>query len=617
MRATRPPALFAASPKLVAFAGAGLGLGVLLAYANSLSGPFVFDDVPSIIDNPTLRQLWPWWKPLAPPPEALGLPVGGRPLVNLSLALNYALGGAAPAGYHVFNLVIHLLATLALFGVVRRTLLLPALRERSGPTSLGLACSVAALWSLHPLQTESVTYICQRAESLMALCYFTTLYAFIRSIDAPRPFRWQVFLVTVCLLGMACKEVMVSAPIVVLLYDRTFVAGTFVAAWRLRWRIYLTLSATWALLAWLVLGNLHRGGTAGFETGVTPWTYALTQIPAIIHYLRLALWPRPLVFDYGISTATDPAVVIWPGVLLIALLTLTLYALVRRPYAGFVGAWFFLILAPTSSIVPVATQTMAEHRMYLPLASVIVLLVLGLHRLAGRHLLLTSAALAIVLGGLTARRNTDYHSALGLWADTIAKRPDNARAHSNLGILLFEAGHPAEALEHLTTALRLRPDFPEARANAGTVYLRLGHPREALPQLAEAVRLKPDFAEAHSNLGLALKQVGRPDEATREFREALRLRPDYVDAHHNLAIALLEANQLPESLAQFEITVRLKPDFAEAHSNLGVALMRAGRFDEALAHYETALHLNPTYTAARENLEALKARLNSTTTTVR
>jgi Flp pilus assembly protein TadD len=617
-----------APTKHIALAGIALAAAAFAVYAHTFSAPFVFDDIPSILDNASIRQLWPLWTPLSPPSELLGLPVGGRPLVNVSLALNYALGGTTPAGYRAVNLLIHALAGLALFGVVRRTLRLSdsgspsqardsTRRPGSEATHLSraatpLAFAVALLWTVHPLQTESVTYVCQRAESLMALCYLMTLYAFIRSTESSRPLRWWLVSAFACLLGMATKEVMVSAPLIVLLYDRTFVSGSFAAAWRARSRFHLTLAATWGVLAALVLGNLHRGGTAGFEAGITPWTYALTQVYAIAHYLRLAFWPHPLVFDYGTETVTGAGALALPALVLAVLLALTVHALVRRPALGFVGAAFFALLAPTSSFVPVATQTIAEHRMYLPLAGVLVLAILALHRLAARRAVLIAGLAALGLGAITVARNADYHSAASLWSDTVAKRPTNSRAQSNLGILLFQSGQTAEAIARFEAALHLRPAFPEARANLGNVYLQLNRPADALPLFVEALRLKPDFPEARSNLGLALKQLGRTDEAAAAFRETIRRQPAYAEAHHNLAIALLEANQLPAALEEFSATLRLKPDFADAHSNYGVALMRAGRFDEAIIQYESALLLNPRSTAARENLAALQAHLRET-----
>ena len=395
----------------------------LLAYYNSFTGPFVFDDEDSIQANPTIRHVWPISQVLSPPATA---GVGGRPIINLSLAVNYALGGYDVWGYHALNLVIHILAGLTLLGIVRRTLLQPKLRERFGAAANELALAVAVLWMVHPLQTEAVTYVSQRAESLMGLFYLLTLYCFIRGTESPKIGLWFALSVVACLLGMATKEVMVTAPLMALLYDRTFVAGSFRAAWTKRLWLYMGLGGTWLLLAYLMSGLHHRG--VGYGLGVDWQVYALTECRSIVHYLWLTVWPHPLVFDYGGNTfvwhATDAA----PYALILLLpLAGVLIGLKRWPAIGFIGAWFFMILAPTSSVVPIVNQPMAESRLYLPLAAVVTLIVMGIYAWAGRRSLPVFLALAIGLGFLTTQRNQDYRSGLAIWSDTVVKRPDNAR----------------------------------------------------------------------------------------------------------------------------------------------------------------------------------------------
>jgi tetratricopeptide (TPR) repeat protein len=520
-------------PLLVVAAG-------LLAYHNSLTGPFIFDDPPSIKDNPSIRHVWPMWQALSPPHRG-GLPVEGRPLVNLSLAVNYALGGYAVRGYHVLNLAIHVLAGLTLLGVVRRTLRQPPLRERFGAAADGLALATALIWTVHPLQTESVTYVIQRAESMMGLCYLLTLYCFIRGAAAERPRWWYSLCVTACALGMASKEVMVSAPLIVLLYDRTFLSGSFREAWRRRWSLYLALGGTWILLGYLVAAAGDRGGSAGFGLKIIWWQYALTQTCAITHYLWLSVWPHPLVFDYGPVVATD-AWQIAPCAVTIGLLVIgTAISLWRWPVVGFVACWLFAILAPSSSILPVTTQTVAEHRMYLPLAAVVVLEVMGIHDFVGRRTVAAVALLAIALGVLTWRRNQDYRSNIAIWDDTVAKCPQNPRAQNNLGNALMESGRVGEAIGHLEQALQLQPDYAEAHNDLGIALMRSGRMPEAIEHLEHALRTKPDFVEAQCNLGIALGQVGRRPEAIEHLEHALRIKPDYTEARN--ALLRLQAGQ--------------------------------------------------------------------------
>ncbi|MFC1573449.1 hypothetical protein ACFL6M_07625, partial [Candidatus Eisenbacteria bacterium] len=227
----------------------------VVTYANSLRGPFIFDDTTWILGNPTTRQLWRIDRILLVPDD---LSVVGRPIVNLSLAISYAVSATDPFGYHLTNLLIHLLAALTLFGVIRRTLSLPGMPAHLTRDAGGLAFACALIWLVHPLQTSAVTYIIQRTESLMGLFYLLALYSLIRGSQAVRPIPWFLLAVITCFFGMGTKEVTVSAPVVLLVYDRIFLAGSFGELLRKRWGLYLGLAASWILLAALVS---DRSGT--------------------------------------------------------------------------------------------------------------------------------------------------------------------------------------------------------------------------------------------------------------------------------------------------------------------------------------------------------------------
>ena len=602
-----------AETRLTLFCVAALLLAGVLAYYNSFSGPFLFDDFASIVDNRTIRKLWPLWEALSPPGTGAG--VTNRPVVNYSFAINYALGGLDVRGYHAVNLAIHLGAALVLFGIVRRTLRQPVMRPRFGDQALSIAFVSALVWLLHPLQTESVTCAVQRTESLMGLFYLLTLYAAIRAMESPRPRGWQFAAFVACLAGMASKEVMVTAPLMVLLYDRTFVAGTFRAAWQRRKWSYFSLAATWILLAWLVVGMGHgdRGGAGGFTSKLSWWGYLLTQSEGIVWYLKLSLWPHPLVLDYGSYVAANLAVIV-PCFALVAILVIaTVVAVGRWPVWGFVGAWFFAILAPSSSVLPLATQTLAEHRMYLPLAGVIALAVVGSYPLSGRRGLVVATILAIGFGALTIRRNSDYRSALAIWTDTVAKRPDNARAYLGLADGLLEAGRTVEAISTYEQALRTKPDYALAHNNLANALAGLpGRRPEALGHYEQALQVKPDFALAHNNLANELAKLpGRLQEALPHYQRALRIEPDFAEAHNNLANALAKLpGCLPEALEHYERALRIKPDFVEAHNNLANALAKLpGRLPDAVAQYEQALRIEPDNAVAHNNLANVLAKL--------
>jgi tetratricopeptide (TPR) repeat protein len=574
-----------------------LVLAAVAVYWNSLGAPFVFDDIPAVERNATIRQLWP---ALSPPTDGSG--VSGRPLANLSLALNFAMGGLDVRGYHLANCGLHGLVALTLWGLLRRTLLMRG--AASPPEAEFSAWICAALWTVHPLLTESVVCAVQRNEILGSLFSLLTLYAFARWVSAlreagpssttPSGLRWQILSVLACLAGMASKEIAATAPLLVLLYDRTFVAGTFRAAWTGRKRYYAALASTWILLAWLVWHNRQRGGTAGFGFSVSPWEYLLTQCQALVTYLKLAFWPHPLVLDYGWPVVRGLGEVWWQASLVVALLVGTLVALVRKPAVGFLGAFFFIFLAPSSSFVPLISQTIAEHRMYLPLAAVVVMVVLGARTLLGPKALWVALAAAIPLAFTTVQRNEAYRTELSIWSDTVAHCPGNARAHGNLGRAYLGLGRWAEAVASCREELRLAPTYNgDARANLGRALTELGRAAEALPYFEDGLRLKPGSFDLHNNYGVALGALGRWPEAEAQYAEALRLRPDSAETHNNLANALAKAGRWPEALAHYETASRLAPDSVEAEVNWGRALAEAGRLAEALPHFEKVTRIRP------------------------
>lgn len=588
--------------------GAGLLVAAVFAvYANSLHAPFVFDDLPGIVENQTIRHLGDLLTVLAAPSD-VGSSANSRPLFNLSLALNYAVGGLNPTGYHAVNIALHALAALALFGLVRRTLLLPSLQPRWGPLSLPVALGSALLWAVHPLLTETVTSTIQRTEGLVGLIYLFTCYGFMRATDpaATAGSRWKAITVAACFLGVLSKEVMATAPLLLLLYDRTFVAGTFAAAWRQRRGFHLALLASWIPLTGLIIGSSGRGGTVGFGLGVSAVEYLLTQCHAVVLYLRLAVWPHPLVLDYGTNVVSGPGAVWAQGLLLLALLAGTVWALRHRPVAGFCGAWFFVILAPSSSFVPLQTQTIAEHRMYLPLAALVVPLTAWLCFTLGRRARAVLAIAAVGAGIATVERNLDYRSTLSIWEDTARKAPENVRANINLVLELMSAGRLDEALHLGETLTTTFPDNSEIHLNHGTVLFRAGRETEAAVEYRTAARLDPINAEAHYNLGNLEARAGRFAEARSHYEAAVQAKPTHVAARLNLALSLAKTGHLPEALAQFREAQRRAPDSPDPLIRMGMVLGEANQFEQAAQAFEDALKVDPSNASAAANLAQIQ-----------
>jgi protein O-mannosyl-transferase len=600
----------------IAAAIAVIVLATLVAYHNSLSGALIFDDSSAITHNPSIRALWPLKDVLMPPAECT---VAGRPLANLTFAINYAFGGVGVRGYHITNLLFHVLSALTLFGIVRRTLAfiprgLVAAQQSSVELvnqSLFIARAVAGLWAVHPLLTESVSYISQRTEVLMSLCYLLTLYSFIRASESRRV--WWIVSVAACFAGVASKEGMVTTPVLVLLYDRTFVSGSFRQAWQSHWKYYLSLAVSWLLLGFLMSGLTHRA--VGFGLGVTWFKYALTECEAVLLYLRLIFWPNPLIFDYGAFFVQGPAKATILALAIAGLVVATVVALRRRPKTGFLFAAFLLILSPTSSVVPVATQPIAENRVYLASAAIVALAVLGLFVVAGRRTGWVWIFAAAALIAQSVERNKAYSDAISIWSDNVAKRPFAPRGLENLGEALYSAGRLEEARKHFEQAIRLEPGYSGAHHNLGTALHALGRRAEALQHFEIAVRQKPNFPAAQNNYGNALLTAGRLEEAARHLREAIRLyqedhrlKPDLPEAHNSLGNALLFQGDLAEARKQYAEAIRLKPEFVQAQMNLGVTLRELGAYTEAARHLEKALELAPNFAEAHFNLGVTFAR---------
>lgn len=622
-------------------------------YWNTLPAPFTFDDEHAIVINEQIRHL-----STSLSATEQGSPLAGRPLVSVSFAINYALGGLNVRGYRLVNIAIHVVCALLLFAVVRqagRAFVGRAFTARPADVappkgapytvdlwSTNVAFAAALIWMVHPLVSEAVNYVSQRTELMMAAFLLLTLYtaqlaggsvrsggggsnqpqrvALRRSAGAQakaertRPAAssesrvWLALSVVCCAMGMACKETMAVAPIVVWLYDRTFVSGSFREALRQRWRYYAGLCATWLILVAL-LWSSPRGDSAGFAgASVSPWEYLLNQSVMIVRYLRLAIVPRGLVLDYGEPLPLTLSRVAPYAAAVTALLAATIIALVRRPAVGFLGAWFFLTLAPTSSIIPISTEVGAERRMYLPLIAIVVFVVIAIdavgraftaRRAATRSAPrkgapYTAVGLVILIVGVfaaaTIQRNAEYLSGLTLWQSVLDRWTPHARAHRNLAAELKLAGRTDEEIAHLRAAVT---DIPEIRNLLGGELLALGRHAEAARELQQYTHDHPRDADALSNLGIALGALGRNDEATQAFARAVDVDPNNGLSQRNLALHLLQQNDFDGAVPHAREAVRLTPNDPAAHNLLGLALIGQQMIDEAISEFRASLALQP------------------------
>ncbi|MFI5317401.1 MAG: tetratricopeptide repeat protein [Myxococcota bacterium] len=558
-------------------------------YARSLDAPFVFDDVPSIVENKNIRALWPLSQALTSRPQSS---TAGRPLASLSFALSYAAFGLDPRGWRAVNVALHAACALLLLGVARRTLGRVSPPPDLGPPAGGLALAISLLWAVHPLATEAVAYVTQRTELLMALAFLASVYAAARGFERERagdsPRAWLGLAVGAVWLGVGAKEVMVAAPPLLLLYDRAFESGSFATAWRRHRALHIGAFASWLALAALLAGG-PRDATVGFGLPISPATYALTQLNVIAWYLRLAVWPAPLVIAHDWPLASGLAHA-WAGIcVVVPLAAATVWACVRRPQLGFLGAWLFGILAPTSSVVPIVSELAAERRMYLPLAALVAGAVLGAHALLRSRAprgalaaLVTCAALA--LAGASALRLEVYRSTIALWSQVLDVYPAHrlrGGIESAIAQELWRENRLVEALPHFERAAQLQPSAPEDWANLGRARFMQGEFEAAVTAYGRAVALAPDDGAQHGNLGLALARLSRWSEAEPELEKALAADPANKTARTVLARVLVhlgEASVMKGDLAaavpRFQRAVQLDRGFSAAQQDLVETLMR-------------------------------------------
>jgi tetratricopeptide (TPR) repeat protein len=606
-----------------------LALAVGIAYAPALRAPFIFDDGASITDNSSIRRLWPPSIPLHPPGG--GRAVSGRPVVNYSLAVDYWLNsvlgtGQAPGSgngtevisYHVTNVLLHLLCGVLLFGVIRRTLRSPPLAAEWANASIRVAGVTSAIWLLHPIQSEAVNYVMQRTELIVSACWLATLYSSIRAWDAASArarLIWLGVAVCACALGMGSKEVMIGAPIVVLLYDRVFRVESWreLAGSRQRVLFYALLFSTSGLLMWSVASGA-RADSVGLNLGMTWYSYLYSQAWAIGHYVRLVFWPYPLTIDYGAKPISGYAPL--PGIVFVAACGVATFWAWLRPqrwgWCAFAGAWFFILLAPSSSFVPIVSEIAAERRIYLALAAVVLVLVVAcettLRKLAAgsarqkglasrvtRHAALVVTALCMLLAGLTFRRSEAYASPETLWRSNVHAWPRNPRGYTNLGQLLSEEPKRfAEAESLFTRAIELDSSMTLAWIDLAYVKTKEGRLSDAEVELRRAMDINDP-----ANHEIVVERYGRTLLGMGDLPRAIplleRAAADNVTDQNYfwLGVGYLDAGRSDDAVAALRKCLSLNPDFAIALRYLGRALIEGGDAADAVQYLQAAVVRDP------------------------
>lgn len=635
-----------------------LVLCITTLYVPSYSGEFIFDDVDHVVNDTSVRALMP--------PRETWLNTR-RPVVKLTIALQYQLHGLDVRGFHIFNVAAHCATALLLLFLIFHTLRLTPLREHFDERRAAwLSLTTVLLWSIHPLQTQAVSYIIQRAEVLVSFFILGTLYCLLRGSTARRcAWLWYIGCVGCCLLSMGTKEVGAITPVVALLFDRAFLAQSLPRTLRRRWWLYGLLILPYAGIVWLGVGDIFSPqAAAGFGMDhMTWWSYLKTQPLVIAKYICLIFWPAVLSIDHMHPTVDMSTIVTaaglswWPVAAVGALLALGtgLSFTFRRPRVGFLILAFFFVLAPSSSFIPVA-DVMVEHRIYLVSSIVIFSAALTANRLLD-HLrrsrsqskvhvvaMICVCMIASGLGWRTWIRNKDYQSNLSLWIATTQTNPTNARAWNNLGGVLLQMSNPAHAVAPLQRAVQIAPGYSGAWTNLATALaelqqfddayrvtvlaeqrlgrtptallvtrgwalVELGQLAEARGVLLEAVRDDPDNAYAWTNLANVECGLGHIEAGIQAYDRALVILPSHVNALIGRGATYMEQGNEARARADLKKASTIDPQNPLPYYNRGNLEASRGDWQLAIREYSFAIERAPRHIPSRFNRAAILLQL--------
>lgn len=624
--ASRGPRAAPRSATLALIAPAIVVAAAFAAYANSFSVPLLLDDYIDIIKSPSIKSI----------ESPLAYLTRSRGVILFTYALNYSLGGRDVWGYHLLNVLVHAVNGVLVYALVLTTLRLPWAQGRYAARAPALALFTALAFTLHPLQTMAVSYISQRAESIASLFYLLTVVAFARActaVDGARRALYAAAALGAAFLGVVSKQIVATVPLTALLYYFCFLHDGRMPS-RRAWIAAAALAAPVAYAVFLSWNYLSRpaapaadglpatwlfSASAGFALeGVTSWQYLLTQFGVIVHYLRLIVLPVGQCFDYGWPLVDSPwrADVLLPLLLLLVVAAAAVLAFRRYRLATFCVAWFFVVIAPSSSILPLRDAAF-EHRVYLPIVGLLWLAVVGAHDAAPwlaarlrtgtggvlRNLAVLGVVWLTMLGVATVGRNRLFQDPNALAADSAAKAPWHWRPFFTLGSQLAEQGRDAEAIPYLEKAIELGPEHGQAFVALGGIRERQGQYEEARRLYEQATRTseRSVIAAAHANLGNLYMARGMDAEAIKSYEEASRLMPYWVPVH--LTVGRLYAKNLRPGMAarHFFMASSIKPELepqlrreaAEAFVRAALWLGQGGKHQFAANFFRDALERRP------------------------
>jgi protein O-mannosyl-transferase len=588
---------------------------VFILYSQILHSPFLFDDIQNIKENQYIRisNL----SPAALINAGFKGSISTRPVAQISFALDYFFHGYQPAGYHVVNIIIHLLTGFFLFLLLRVTLQITKTKSLSPLVSdfdnvSILALAAVFVWLVHPLQTQSVTYIVQRMNSMAAMFYVLSMLCYVKGrLTQEKANRWMLFgsCIISGVLAVGSKEIAATLPFFILLYE---------------WYFFSNLNTTWlrrnllvisgAVIFIVVLGLIYFGASPlnTLKIGYMTRDFTLTQrilseLRIVLMYLGLIFFPYPgrlnLDYDFPLSySLIHPPTTLLSLLIIVGLIIFSIYIAKRDRIVSFTILWFFGNLFIESSVIPL--ELVYEHRTYMPSMFVILLTIILLNKYLklqwARVLLL---CLVVSLFSIwTYQRNHVWENEFTLWQDCLKKSPNKARTHSNYAMALILKGKVDEAIVHFRRAVELKPNIPIVHTNLGQAYMQKGMIDEAIVQMKEAIKANPFFIDSYQNLAQAMEKSGQPEDALKYYTDALKIEPGNVEVLNGVGKTLAGQKRYDEAMSYFTSSLKYNPDYAETYNDMGNVLLMQGKIEDAKKQYFAAIQKNSDYQEAYYNL---------------
>jgi tetratricopeptide (TPR) repeat protein len=559
-------------------------------FGQTLTHEFVnFDDKAYVYENPVVAQgltfkgvVW-----------AFSCHVDNwHPLTWLSHMLDCQLYGLHPGGHHLTNVILHTATVILLFLVLRRM-----------TGALWRSAFVAAVFAIHPLRVESVAWVAERKDVLSGLFFMLTIGAYVRYARRPWSLARYGLVVLLFAMGLMCKPMLVTLPVVLLLLDYwplqrvepRKLSGLVVEKLPL-----LALSAASCVVTLLAQDRaLQSTGSCSM-----PMRFANALVTCLV-YPGQMVWPAGLAVFYPYPKDGLPR---WEwmlaGTLLASLSAVAVWQRRKQPWLLMGWLWYLVMLLPVVGIIQVGGQAHADRYTYLPQIGIYVAVTWmaagwRMNRVALEGLMAGAVGVLMVCAW---KQTAYWQDSETLWTHTLICTTDNSVAHFGFGVVLNQKGRGDEAIAQYQEALRIDPEYVDAHINLGGALLRAGRQDEAISHFQNALQIKPDNAEAHNNFGIALREKGRVGEAITQYQIALQINPGYAEAQFNLGNALGQDGRLDDAISHYQEALRIKPGYMDAQFNLGNALLQKGIADEAVAHLQTALKINPNNAGIHVNL---------------